>query len=78
MVAFREFFKKDFVRDVERNKKNFEDRYVSKLGRSKSKNGKDEEKEVRDGLFRFREARRLFSRLVDEKFVSMFYRNYRV
>lgn len=78
MVVFREFFKKDFVRDVERNKKNFEDRYVSKLGRSKSKNGKDEEKEVRDGLFRFREARRLFSRLVDEKFVSMFYRNYRV
>lgn len=78
MVAFREFFKKDFVRDVERNKKNFEDRYVSKLGRSKSKNRKDEEKEVRDGLLRFREARRLFSRLVDEKFVSMFYRNYRV
>lgn len=78
MVAFREFFKKDFVRDVERNKKNFEDRYVSKLGRSKSKNGKDEEKEVRDGLLRFREARRLFSRLVDEKFVSMFYWNYRV
>lgn len=78
MVAFREFFKKDFVRDVERNKKNFEDRYVSKLGRRKSKNGKDEEKEVRDGLLRFREARRLFSRLVDEKFVSMFYRNYRV
>lgn len=78
MVAFREFFKKDFVRDVERNKKNFEDRYVSKLGRSKSKNGKDEGKEVRDGLLRFREARRLFSRLVDEKFVSMFYRNYRV
>lgn len=76
MVAFREFFKKDFVRDVERNKKNFEDRYVSKLGRSKSKNGKDEEKEVRGGLLRFREARRLFSRLVDEKFVSMFYRNY--
>lgn len=78
MVAFREFFKKDFVRDVERNKKNFEDRYVSKLGRRKSKNGNDEEKEVRDGLLRFREARRLFSRLVDEKFVSMFYRNYRV
>lgn len=51
---------------------------MSKLGRSKSKNGKDEEKEVRDGLLRFREARRLFSRLVDEKFVSMFYRNYRV
>lgn len=76
MVAFREFFKKDFVRDVERNKKNFEDRYVSKLGRSKSKNGKDEEKEVRDGLLRFCEARRLFSRLVDEKFVSMFYWNY--
>lgn len=78
MVVFREFFKKDFVRDVERNKKNFEDRYVSKLGRSRSKDGKDEEKEGRDGLSRFREVRRLFSRLADEKFVSMFYRNYRV
>lgn len=51
---------------------------MSKLGRSRSKDGKDEEKEVRDGLSRFREVRRLFSRLADEKFVSMFYRNYRV
>lgn len=77
MAAFRELLKKDSARDAERNKKNFEDRYVSKLGRSKSKNGKDEEKEVRDGLPRSREARRLLSRLADEKLASMSCRNYR-
>uniref|UniRef100_K1R776 Sfi1 spindle body domain-containing protein n=1 Tax=Magallana gigas TaxID=29159 RepID=K1R776_MAGGI len=77
MAAFRELLKKDSARDAERNKKNFEDRYVSKLGRSKSKNGKDEEKEVRDGLPRSREARRLLSRLADEKLASMSYWNYR-
>ncbi|XP_065934156.1 uncharacterized protein [Magallana gigas] len=77
MAAFRQLLKKDSARDAERNKKNFEDRYVSKLGRSRSKDGKDEEKEGRDGLPRSREARRLLSRLADEKLASMSYRNYR-
>jgi hypothetical protein len=77
MAAFRELLKKDSERDAERNKKNFQNRYSGEMEGCPKRDQEREDKKSKAGLPRSREARRLLSRLADEKLAGMSYRNYR-
>ncbi|XP_056013251.1 uncharacterized protein LOC125646673 isoform X4 [Ostrea edulis] len=77
MAAFRELLKKDSERDAERNKKNFQNRYIGEMERCQKRDQGRGDKQSENGLPRSREARRLLSRLADEKLAGMSYRNYR-
>ncbi|XP_062597363.1 uncharacterized protein LOC134258788 [Saccostrea cucullata] len=77
MAAFRELLKKDSERDAERNRKNFGNRYTGEVGRRHVRDAEGGGPPSENGLPRSREARRLLSRLADEKLARMSYRNYR-